>query len=194
MNGPTCYMTSPSNYCPRRQPTVANSPPRPAALGTQVAFTCAREGNGMHTGAAFESGTGQRLVKGSDRRIRAASCYGLLPLFAAQAEKIVSVQDNLDTSSRRRLLSTPTGCIGPRLGSPLSGALHTQKCLRTQLGRTCPCGHRPPVPAPVHSQPNPAHGPCRHLRNAILPALPSNGSLPSKGPAPNSTDTTRKVG
>ena len=73
---------------------------QPAKLGRprRESSTYVRQGTACLL-AAFESGTGQRLVEVSARRTGADYCRFLLRLVAAypQAEKIVLMQDNLNT-------------------------------------------------------------------------------------------------
>jgi len=73
---------------------------RPASAGRprRESSTCVRQGTACLL-AAFEPGTGQRLVEVSARRTGADCCRFLRAVAAAypQAEKIVLVQDNLNT-------------------------------------------------------------------------------------------------
>ena len=74
-----------------RQPTKPGRPRRESSTYVRQGTACLL--------AAFEPGTGQRLVEVSARRTGADYCRFLLRLAAAypQAEKIVLVQDNLNT-------------------------------------------------------------------------------------------------
>ncbi|MDJ0367886.1 transposase [Hymenobacter sp. H14-R3] len=79
------------------QPAVEEQPAK-ARRPRRESSTYIRQGTACLL-AAFEPGTGQRLVEGSARRTGADYCRFLQQLAAhyPQAEKIVLVQDNLNT-------------------------------------------------------------------------------------------------
>jgi len=79
------------------QPAVGEQPAK-AGRPRRESSTYVRQGTACLL-AAFEPGTGQRLVEVSARRTGADYCRFMRVLAAAypQAEKIVLVQDNLNT-------------------------------------------------------------------------------------------------
>ena len=175
-------------------PPVAAQPARgeqPAKPGRprRESSTYVRQGTACLL-AAFEPGTGQRLVEVSARRTGADYCRFLQRLAAAypRAEKIVLVQDNLNTHTDavfyQHLPAPEARPRGPRPGRVLRDALHAQKCLLAQHGRARTLDHRPPVPAPAHSHPGRTHRPRGRLRGEAQRRLRHRqmAIYPRKGP------------
>jgi hypothetical protein len=112
------------------QPVEPLAPvPAQPAVGAQLAkagrprresSTYVRQGTACLL-AAFEPGTGQRLVEVSARRTGTDYCRFRQDLAAhyPQAEKIVLVQKKPQHPYRRRFLPTPARRPGPRTGRPL---------------------------------------------------------------------------
>jgi len=97
MSGLVCYTASLPSRSPRRRPAVGDQPAK-AGRPRRESSTYVRQGTACLL-AAFEPGTGQRLVAVSARRAGADYCRFLQRLAAPypEAEKIVLVQANLNT-------------------------------------------------------------------------------------------------
>ena len=162
-------------------PPVAAQPARgeqPAQPGRprRESRTYVRQGTACLL-AAFEPGTGQRLVKVSARRTGANYCRFLQRLAAAHpwAEQIVLVQDNSNTHT--------DAAFYQHLPAP-------EARLLAQHGRTRTLRHRPPMPAPAHSCPGGTHrlrgclrGEAqRHPRHRPLAIYPQKGPRQTRPP------------
>ena len=97
INALACSTPSPSS-CPQPARPAVGSQPARAGRPRRASRTYVRQGTACLL-AAFEPGTGQRLVEVSARRTGADYCRFMQQLAAhyPQAEKIVLVQDNLNT-------------------------------------------------------------------------------------------------
>ena len=146
------------------QPAVGEQPAKPGRPRRESS-TYVRQGTACLL-AAFEPGTGQRLVEVSARRTGADYCRFLQRLAAACSwtKKIVLVQDNLNTHTAAVFYQYLPALEARALARALRDALHAQKCLLAQHGRVRTLGYRPPVPAPAHPHPRRAHHPCGRLR------------------------------
>ena len=128
--------------------------------------------------AAFEPGTGQRVVEVSARRTGADYTRFLQALAAdyPTAKKIVLVQDNLTTHTDAVFYQRLPAPEARGFGSPLWAALRAQKRLLAQPGRTRACRQCPPVLAPTHPSPRRIDGSCRGLCGQTQ-RRPSDGPL-----------------
>ncbi|MFC6225811.1 transposase [Hymenobacter artigasi] len=117
------------------QPATGDQPAK-AGRPRRESSTYVRQGTACLL-AAFEPGTGQRLVEVSAQRTGADYCRFLQRLAATypQAEKIVLVQDNLNTHTDFVFYQhLPPARLRP--GRALRTALHAKKCVLAQYGGT----------------------------------------------------------
>ena len=158
--------TQPLPPVPAR-PAVDNQPAK-AGRPRRESSTYVRQGTACLL-AAFEPGTGQRLVEVSARRTGADYCRFLQRLAAAypEAKKIVLVQDNLNTHTDAVFYQHLPAAQARELAARFE--LHyTPKNASwlnmVELELSAIARHRPPVPAPAHSHPRGTHRPRRRLR------------------------------